>query len=149
MTEEVVKKEIVLPPIDDGNLGKYISQYVALRDKISAIKKADAERLEPFNDMLLALNNLLQRHLDTLGADNASVKGAGTVYKTISRSVSIEDGDAFRRHVIGTQQFELLDWKANGPAVDEFMKEHDGHLPPGVKYSSIAKVNVRRDNAKG
>ena len=29
-------------------------------------------------------------------------------------------------------------------AVDDYMKDHEGHLPPGVETSSFTRVNIKR-----
>ncbi len=140
------KKPITLPPITEGNIGSYVAKYVLLRDKIKAIKAADAERLESFNEMLTLMNSMFIEHLAKQGTDSFAVKGAGTVYKTTKRTASIKDADAFKRHVIGAQDFDLLDWKANVKAVEAFIEGNNGELPPGVSISSMVTAGVRRDD---
>jgi hypothetical protein len=44
--------------------------------------------------------------------------------------------------VIGTEQWDLLDKKANVTAVTDYLNEN-GVLPPGVKYSTRFDVGVR------
>jgi hypothetical protein len=127
-------------PID---IGKRIDQYIRLRDRISEIKKKHEAELEPYKVALEQLNTMLLNHLNTIGTDSASATGVGTVYRTEKKSASIGDQGEFRRYVIGGELWDLCDWRANTPAVEEFIKTH--HTPPpGVNFSSTFVVGVRR-----
>jgi hypothetical protein len=75
------------------------------------------------------------------------VKGVGTVFKKTSESASIADKDAFRRHVIGSQDYDLVDMKANVPAVRKHIATV-GEAPPGINFSSFASLGVRIDSEK-
>lgn len=119
-----------------------IDQYVKLRDLIKEQDDAHKKKMEPYRTALEQLNNVLLNHLNTVGVDSAKT-GAGTVYKTVKRSASLEDADAFMRHVIGGEHWELLERKANVTAVQAFVDEN-GVLPPGVKWTSTQVVGVRR-----
>lgn len=119
-----------------------IEQYIKLRDKIKDLDEAHKEAMKPYRDMLDKLNGVMLNHLNQIGGDSVSAS-SGTVYRTTKRSASLEDGDAFMRHVIEKEAWELLDRKANVSAVEAFMTEN-GVLPPGVKMSSTQVVGVRR-----
>lgn len=119
-----------------------VEQYVALRDKIKKMDEEHKEVMEPFRKALEGLNALLLNHLNTIGGESVKSK-SGTVYKTVKESVSLEDPAAFMRHVIGTENWELLERKANLTACKEFAEENT-IMPPGVKFSSMAVVGVRR-----
>jgi len=45
--------------------------------------------------------------------------------------------------VIDNGMFDIVDWKANAGAVDDFVKSK-GSLPPGVNYTETFTVGVRR-----
>lgn len=119
-----------------------VEQYVTLRDMIKEKNDAHKAAMEPFNTALAGLNNLLMQHLQTLGVESAKT-GAGTVYQKTRNTASIEDGDVFMKFVISSEAFELLDRKANTTAVQDYVATH-GTLPPGVKFSSMVDVGVRR-----
>ena len=55
----------------------------------------------------------------------------------------MEDVQAFQNYVVANELFEMLDWKANVKAVEDFLKEF-GELPPGVKFTTTNLVGVRR-----
>jgi hypothetical protein len=89
---------------------------------------------------------VLLTQLESLGVD--SVKSAlGTVYRTSRASASIEDGSAFREFVISHSAFDMLDWRANAPAIESYLKEYEA-LPPGVKFSRRYTVGIRRPTTK-
>lgn len=135
-----------LPPVDAQSVSDYVGKYVKLRDKIKAIEDLNKQRLAPFKTMLEALNSLLLNFLNTAGVDSVQVKDQGTFYKTAKTSASIQDGDAFRRHVIGAADYDLLDWKANANAVKAFMDANNGDLPPGIKLNVLYVAGVRKAN---
>lgn len=119
-----------------------INQYVSLRDKIAALDKAHKEKMAPFREMLDTLGGVLLNHLDTIAADSVATP-SGTVYKTVKNSASIADGAAFWHFVESSGAWDLVDKKANVTAVKEFI-EQNNMAPPGVNFSSIATVGVRR-----
>lgn len=127
------------PPI---NIEQRVAQYIKLRDMIKAKDDAHKESMEPYRETLEKLNGLLLQHLHTVGVDSAKT-GAGTVYKTVKKNASLEDPDQFMRHVIGTENFDLLDRKASKAGVEAFVQEN-GVLPPGVKWTQTEVVGVRK-----
>jgi hypothetical protein len=84
------------------------------------------------------LSSYMLAYLEKLGAgDGISIRTEeGTICRKEKASASLIDKDAFRRHVIGTESWDLLDWKANLTAARDFIKEHAGEKPPGVEISS-------------
>jgi hypothetical protein len=75
------------------------------------------------------------------------VTKAGTVYRKSKNSATLSDSALFRQYVINSKSWDLLDWKANAPAVAEVV-EATGTPPPGVNFSTIIDVGVRRSNGK-
>lgn len=132
-------------PTQGATIEKRITQYIALRDKIKKEQEAFDLTLKPMKDILVKLNNDLLARLLEMGGDSVSVRGVGTAYVTTKTSASIADGDEFRRFVIGAEQWELLDWKANAPKCVEYAEANEGNLPPGVNLKSVKVVGVRQN----
>jgi hypothetical protein len=128
------------------NFEKRVSQYIKLRDTIKELEDKHKALVKPYKDVLEKLNIVLLQHLNTIGSDSTSIDGVGTVYKTTKRSASLADADAFMQYVIAQQEWDLLDRKANVIAIEDYMKEHAGELPPGVNYNRHLVVGVRRKN---
>lgn len=122
---------------------KRVEQYILLRDKIKAIQERHKAELAPLNDALFKVNGMLLNHLNEIGSDSITVKGVGTAYKKTTSSATLADAAEFRRHVIGTESWELVDMKANAPKVAEYIAEH-GDVPPGVNFTTRTDVGVRR-----
>ena len=124
------------------NVDALVQQYVRLRDKIKEADDAHKVKTGPAKAHLERLNGALLSQLHAAGAE--SVKTAhGTAYQTTKRSASIADGQAFRGYVIENRAWDMADWKANAPAVEAYLQEHQD-LPPGVNLSSVVVVGVRR-----
>lgn len=122
---------------------KRIKQFVELRDRIKAEDEAHKVKMRPFRDMLGKLEAALLEQLNLTGQDSAAT-AAGTAYRSKREYCSLEDASAFMRHVIGTEDWDLLDRKANTAACVKFAEENGGDMPPGVKYTSEFTVGVRR-----
>jgi len=124
------------------NIDELVGQYVKLRDKIKEADDAHKEKTKNARAYLELLNGRLLERLNDVGGDSVKTPH-GTVYRTTRRSASIADGETFRQYVIENEQFDLVDWRANANAVDDFIKEQ-GVQPPGVNFSQAYTVGVRR-----
>lgn len=124
------------------SIEELVNQYVRLRDKIKEAEDAHKAKLKDAKDHLEKLNNTLLERLNQLGGESVKTS-SGTVYRTTKRSASIADGDTFRQFVINNEAFDLVDWKANANAVDDFIKEQTAP-PPGVNFTLTYTVGVRR-----
>jgi hypothetical protein len=124
------------------NVEQVIKAYVQLRDWIAEQKRVYEERIEPRKAQLEQLNTILLRYLNTTKQQSARTN-AGTAYKKLWTSATIADKEAFRRHVIGTEDWDLIDWRANKTAVAEAV-ENNKEAPPGVDFSQGYDVGVRR-----
>lgn len=134
---------LVAVPDLGKDLGGYINKYLTLRAKKDAIKKRHKEELSPYDKMIEMLETGFLRHLNDTKTDNTSVKGIGTLYRTTKRSATVADAAAFRRHVIGAEDWDIVDWRANAPAVQAFIEKNDT-VPPGINFSTVSNVNVRK-----
>lgn len=119
-----------------------VDRYVKLRDRIKQAEDAHKERMKPAKDMLEQLNNQLLDAINKSGAESISTV-FGTAYRNPRTSVSIEDGEQFRPYVIANELWDLVDWKANKTAVEDYLKEFES-LPPGVKITTAYVAGVRR-----
>ena len=130
--------EIPLPDTIDA----LVEQMVKTRDRLKEADDAHKEKTKVARDYKERLEAALLAKLNEVGGE--SVKTAhGTVYRTTRRSATIADGGTFREYVITEGAFDLVDWKANANAVDDFIK-NEGTPPPGVNYTTAYTVGVRR-----
>lgn len=124
------------------NIEKRIEQYVQLRDKIKEMDDAHKATMKPYKEMLDKLNDVLLGYLNGVGIDSAKTE-AGTAYKTLKESATVEDPDQFMRYVIGSEHWDLIERKASLTACRAFAEEN-ASLPPGVRINSQWVVGVRR-----
>jgi hypothetical protein len=118
------------------------AMYIRLRD---TKKLKDEEHKKSLVKLIQAMDKLeggLLEFLDRSGAQNLA-SAAGTVFKSILITATVEDKAAFMAFVKETDQFEALDVKANKTFVKDYMDENK-EAPPGVKVSQIAQVGVQR-----
>lgn len=127
------------PPVTMDGL---VAQYVRLRDAIKDADDKHKQKMAPAKAHMDALNNALLARLNEIGGDSVATS-AGTAYRTTRRNASIADAEAFRKFVIENEVFDIVDWRANAPAVDDFIKS-EGTPPPGVSFSTAYTVGVRR-----
>lgn len=120
---------------------KRIAQYVTLRNKIKDADEAHKKATAPMREMLEKLNGAIREAIQASKQESAKAS-SGTAYLKHKVSATIADPAAFKRHVIGTESWDLADWKANGPAVKAFVEEHHT-VPPGINYSVTVDVGVR------
>jgi hypothetical protein len=138
-----VNHQAVAPVID---FELRVDQYVRLRNKVKGIKEKHKEELAPYNDAMDKLEALLLQGLNSTGQESAKAS-SGTVYKTTRRSASLEDPEVFLDFVRTSGHWELLDRKANAPAVSDYM-EQNGVVVPGVKFTTMIEVGVRAPSKK-
>lgn len=119
-----------------------VASYIKLRDYK---KRADDEykkSMERVNEAMDKLEGELLRHLIENDINNLSCDD-GTVYKNIHTSATVADPLKFREWVLKHKQWDALDLKANKTYVKEYADEH-GDVPPGVKFTQVQTVGVRR-----
>ena len=128
---------------DTGTLNDMISSYIALRDKKEAIQKEQKAVIKQYEDALDAIENFLMGHFRTEKVTSTSCD-AGVAFIKRKRSATIADTELFREHVISTGNFDLVDFRAKPEPVEDYAKEHEGQVPPGVNYRQYDAVQVNR-----
>lgn len=121
-----------------------VAEYIELRDaKAKATDIFKTFCADNFDQRMEAIEGDLLRLFNELGVDNLSAHGVGTAYKKKSYSVTIADMREFRRHVIGSEDWDMADWRANKTMINDLV-EAEKPLPPGVNYTSFSTIGIRR-----
>ena len=123
------------------HIDECVDQYLKLRNAIKAADDKHKEKMRRFKEHLEKLNTALLQKLEEIGGQSVRTP-SGTVYRKINRSATISDPKIFRKFVIQNQLFDIVDWKANANAVDDFIQNNDAP-PPGVNYTTSFDVGVR------
>lgn len=119
-----------------------VANYIRLRDYKTAANEEFKKSMEKVNVAMAKLEAQLLTHLEQTGADSVACP-QGTVYRNTQYSATVEDRDAFHNWAKETEQWDALDIKANKTFVRDYAEKH-GEIPPGVKFSSMHTVGVRR-----
>ena len=132
----------IAEPLVDQIAEKRIAKFIEIRDILKAMDEAHEKAKEPFLEVRDWLTGWMQTFLDKTGAESVKT-AAGTCYSTTRYSASLADPQAFMNYVIENSKWDLIDRKANAPAVRDFVAEFGG-LPPGANLSALKTVGVRR-----
>jgi len=127
----------------DNTLNEMITSYIALRDKRDAIKKQQKEVVKEYDEAMERIENYLKGLLQTQRLSSLSCD-AGVAFISRKRSATVGDAQVFREFVISNQNFDLVDFRAKPETVEDFAKEHDGQVPPGVNFRTYDAVQVNR-----
>ena len=120
-----------------------IAEFVRLRDlkRDAEAEYAEFRRQEydvPMNEIEAKLMDIMNK----LGSDSIKTK-QGTAYKKISTSVTTADSSEFRRHVIGSELWELINFVPNKTAINDLVAAGEP-LPPGINRTAFYNITVNR-----
>lgn len=124
-------------------LEEMLTGYIALRDKKKEIVEQQRVVVKQYDDAMEEIENYLKGLLKTQGLQSVASK-TGVAFIRRTRSATIGDKSAFREHVISTEDFDLVDFRANVDAVEGYINENEGRTPPGVNWSVFENVSVNR-----
>lgn len=119
-----------------------VAAYIQLRDYKKSAEDEFKKSLKRVNEAMDKLEADLLNDLNQSGATSLSCD-SGTVYKNMQTSATVEDRNAFLDFLLTNNLLEALDVKANKTFVKDYMEEH-GHVVPGIKFTQLATVGVRR-----
>jgi len=118
-----------------------IGTYVDLRGKLKAADAAYAAwKKEHFDAPMDDIELKLLDQMNQTGVDSFKTK-KGTAYKKKAVSVTTADGSEFRRHVIGLEAWDLIEFRPAKTAIMD-MVDAGEPVPPGLNYSTRYNVNI-------
>jgi hypothetical protein len=122
-----------------------MAKFIETRDEIAALKKVFENSVEDMKALQEKRGNWMKGQLDALGTDSAKVTGVGTVFIDWKDSAKVDDPLLFVAWV--GAEFEdrkhYLENRVSKTAVKATLEEGE-HLPPGVSYTKVKDVKVRR-----
>jgi len=120
-----------------------ITSYIKLRDTKKELVEKHKKELAPYNKALEEVGDYLLDYLKRQNLQSVATKEA-TAFLRRERSATVADMQAFREHVIANRDFDIADFRAKVDGVEDYVKSHDGQLPPGVNFSTTIVVSVQR-----
>ena len=124
-----------------------IAQYIKLRDKRDAITAEYKAQIAPYEAAMEALENAMTAKLLALGPDEGKRNistNAGVAFRQKWTSVRVEDRDSWLDFVFNIDGKQFITTHVAKDAVTEWIDEHNGNLPPGIKYEAGYKTIIRR-----
>lgn len=131
--------------MSEVDVAKRVAQFVTLRDKIKELEKKHEEELKPYREARVMLEGIFAEVLRTANVKSMKTEG-GTITATERASATVDDMEAFRTHVVNMGDWDLADLRANAPAVRAWA-EANQQLPPGVKFTTMQTISVRRPSS--
>ena len=120
-----------------------IAQGLRIRDEIVAIKKRHVKELLPYENGLSSIENYLLAQM--LGRKETNIKAkTGTAFQSEQIRVSMEDRDNLLAHAMETGDYGFFTNHVAKEHVKEYMDQHEGLPPPGVKVDRFIAVHIRK-----
>jgi hypothetical protein len=129
--------------MEEGTLAKLIDSYIKLRDKKESLVKQQKIEVKKLDEIMEGIEAFLRAHLKAQKVQSISSE-FGTAFINRQRSATLADTAMFREFVIANSNFDLADFRPKKDAVEAYIEEHDGQLPPGVNFSTREVVLVQR-----
>lgn len=120
----------------EKNLNELMDELASVRGEIKTIQEQEKVLKLNQNDLESAIMNKMEEQgLDQIANDVC------TVSKKIETVPTVEDWEAVHKHILDTNQFELLQKRMSATAWRELLQM--GQLVPGVKATELTKINYR------
>jgi hypothetical protein len=120
-----------------------IELYIGLRDAVEEEQRKFKERIAKAVAHMEMAEQVINEKMLEIGTDSAS-SSTGTAFRTTTTRCGVKDWDALLGFIKESEGWEFLNHAVNKSAVDEYMKENGGHLPPGVKWDAIQVLQIRK-----
>lgn len=128
----------------EPKISSVVDGYIKLRDKKAALKAGYDAEVAPIEAQLEKLEAYLLAESDKLGVQSFKTP-LGTAYKATRVSTTVAAWDDFKNWVVSNDAWHFLEHRVSKAAVEEYRKESDGAVPPGVNISITNTFNVRRN----
>lgn len=125
------------------DIREIVAAYIQLRDQKAQRKAEFDASIAELDSTLEKMEAVLLKQFDSLGTESMKT-AAGTAYISKRSSATVADWDSFLAHVRAKEAFELLERRCSKTAVEQYKAANDDQLPPGVNWSAVRTVNVRR-----
>jgi hypothetical protein len=136
------QSQSVLDQLRGAPTADLVQAYLTLRDEKKRREDELARELERTKAMMGMIESTLLDRLSKNGASSERTP-AGTAVRVHKVSTTIADPAVFRDFVIANGLYDLVDWRANSPTVQDYIKEAEV-VPPGLNINSIYLVQVRK-----
>jgi len=130
------------------SIDKVVEAYIATRDLIAETKKRHKRELEQLEQLQERREQWLAQQLNMFeqqGLKPSIKTDFGNVFFTIKEFVQSEDWETTLKWIVDNQRWDFLTKNLSKQAVlDEMGEARDVTKVPGIKYTAVREVSVRR-----
>ncbi len=123
-----------------------VARYVEIRDAIKAKEDAHKAEIAEEKRKLEVIEAFLLQDMQAHGETSFSTT-AGTAYVKTNEYLKVADKEVFMNWVKEQGDLNFLTVSASKTQCLEF-KENTGNLPPGLNYTAVKEIGVRRGKSK-
>lgn len=134
--------------LEQAPSGQLAELYITVRNQRNAHRRLEAKAQARMDYIAIFIRRkMVKERQDAFRAAGSSV------YTYTLDSTSLHDPEAFINHIKATNNYELIERRASTAGCLAYADEHttvdkDGvvtkHFPPGVTYTQIEKLGVRK-----
>lgn len=128
-----------------GAIQQLVENYIKLRDAKADVVAKAKEKTQRIDAAMAKIEGTLLRHCDSMGIDSIKTP-MGTAYKSSKSSATVADWDVVLQFIMENSLWSMLERRVSKDFVTQY-KAESGELPPGVNWSEITTINVRRPQA--
>ena len=129
--------------IDGVTADAVVSKYIELRNFVSEETKAFKARMKVYTDAMETLEGAAAQLMKLTGQTALSTEH-GTAFPVHKLSVTCEDRELFFAFVRERQAWHFLTSHVAREAVEAYMLEFEGQLPPGIKTTAFIEIQFRK-----
>ena len=118
-------------------------KYLELRTEVEAIEAEAKKKTAAIKKIMADVEGWITLKAQDEGLETVKTH-YGTAYWSTHNSASVANPEAFKQHVITTEDWGLMETRASKVAVAGYIKAH-GEPPPGINFSSIKVFNLRQN----
>jgi hypothetical protein len=120
-----------------------VKKYIELRDYVQEENKAHAQRMKAYTDAMEVLESAAGDILRSTGQKALSTD-FGTAFQVPKLSVTCADKEVFLSFVRDKQAWHFLTAHVAKEAVEQYMEQYEGQVPPGIKAEGHIAIQFRR-----
>lgn len=122
-----------------------IKLYLDLRAEKGRLAKKHKAELEPVTEGMDKIESILNARAKEAGVKSFATS-YGTAMRTHKTSAGVADWEVLFRFIMDNKAYELLHRAVSKEAVEAYLSE--GKTVPGVNYTKIETIQVRKKGAK-
>ncbi|HEX8838235.1 MAG TPA: hypothetical protein VF748_14935 [Candidatus Acidoferrum sp.] len=120
-----------------------VKRYIELRDYVQNETKSFKARMKEFTDAMELIEGMAAAMMKETKQSALSTE-FGTAFPVTKNRVTCEDREAFLDFVRQSQAWNFLTSHVAKEAVDDWMAQNEGRIPPGLKIEGYTEIQFRK-----